>query len=202
MPPSPVLCRQSASTAPRLRASTALPDSDPKLIAEMLTTDFGRNAPRRSRAAPITLAHGKFDLVRGHRRRRRHGPTEGAVLDHRIAGRVLHVVVGAEPEVVVLLLRRGVHPPTLIAGERALLVVGRDDVLPQLGADSFDQVPTRARGGGSCAVTRACAGRGHARRQPPPSRRPRRRQHERPGSCRQCFRAAAARNRLKTSGIR
>lgn len=73
-----------------------------------------------------------LDLVRGHRRRRRHGPTEGAMLDHRVAGRVLHVVVGAEPEVVVL-LRRGVHPPTLVAGERALLVVGRDEVLPQLG---------------------------------------------------------------------
>jgi hypothetical protein len=62
------------------------------------------------------------------------------VLDHRIPGRVLHVVVGAEAEVVVLLLRRGVHPSTLVAGERALLVVGRDDVLPQLGADGFDQV--------------------------------------------------------------
>jgi hypothetical protein len=59
MPPSPELCRQSANTAPRLRASTALPDSDPKLIAEMLITDFGRNAPGRPRAAPITLAHGK-----------------------------------------------------------------------------------------------------------------------------------------------
>ena len=59
MPPSPVFCRQPASTAPRLSASTALPDSDPKLIAEMFTTDFGRNAPGRSRAAPSTLAHGK-----------------------------------------------------------------------------------------------------------------------------------------------
>ena len=36
----------------------ALPDSNPKLMAEMLTTDFGRNAPGRPRAAPITLAHG------------------------------------------------------------------------------------------------------------------------------------------------
>ena len=64
------------------------------------------------------------------------------MLDHRIAGRVLQVVVGAEPEVVVLLLRRGVHPPTLIAGKRALLVVGRDDVLPQLGPNLFEQVPS------------------------------------------------------------
>jgi hypothetical protein len=36
----------------------ALPDRDPKLMAEMLTTDVGRNAPGRRRAAPITLAHG------------------------------------------------------------------------------------------------------------------------------------------------
>jgi hypothetical protein len=64
------------------------------------------------------------------------------MLDHRIAGRVLHVVVGAEPEVVVVLLRRGVHPPTLIAGERALLVVGRDNVLPQLRPNFFEQVPS------------------------------------------------------------
>ena len=55
-----MLCRQPAMAAPRLSASIALPDSDPKLIAEMLTTDLGRNASRRSRAAPITLAQGSF----------------------------------------------------------------------------------------------------------------------------------------------
>src|SRR6476660_3543564 len=137
MPPSPGLCRQAASTAPRLSASIALPDSDPKLIAEMLTTDCGRNAPGRPRARPITLAHGNFR----HRRRARNRRPEGAMLYYRIAGRVFQVVVGAEPEIVVLLLRRGVHPPTLVAGERALLVIGRDDVLPQLGAHSLDQVP-------------------------------------------------------------
>src|SRR6476619_5091832 len=76
-----------------------------------------------------------------HRRRARNRRPEGAMLYYRIAGRVFQVVVGAEPEIVVLLLRRGVHPPTLVAGERALLVIGRDDVLPQLGADSLDQVP-------------------------------------------------------------
>ncbi len=37
----------------------ALPDNEPKLMAEMLTTDCGRNASRRLRAAPRTLAHGK-----------------------------------------------------------------------------------------------------------------------------------------------
>jgi hypothetical protein len=35
-----------------------LADSDPKLIAEMFTTEDGRNAPVLPRAAPITLAHG------------------------------------------------------------------------------------------------------------------------------------------------
>jgi hypothetical protein len=140
MPPSPVLCRQSASAAPRLRASTALPDSDPE--AHRGDVDHGFR-PECSRAAPRGteyLGAGQLDLVRGHRRRRRCRPAEGAMLDHRIAGRVLQVVVGAESEVVVRLFRRRVHPPTLVAGERALLVVGRDDVLPQLGADSFDQV--------------------------------------------------------------
>ncbi len=56
--PSPVFCRQPALAAPRLSASTALPDSDPKLIPEMLTTDPGRNACVRPRAPPRTLAQG------------------------------------------------------------------------------------------------------------------------------------------------
>jgi hypothetical protein len=38
----------------------ALPESEPKLIAEMLTTDCGRNAFRRPRAAPKTLAQGSW----------------------------------------------------------------------------------------------------------------------------------------------
>ena len=36
----------------------ALPDRDPKLMPEMLTTDPGRKAWVRPRAAPITFAHG------------------------------------------------------------------------------------------------------------------------------------------------
>jgi hypothetical protein len=36
----------------------ALLDKEPKLIAEMLTTERGRNAPGRPRAAPSTLAAG------------------------------------------------------------------------------------------------------------------------------------------------
>ena len=41
-----------------LRAWIALPDNDPKLMPEMFTTDAGRNALARPRAAPITLAQG------------------------------------------------------------------------------------------------------------------------------------------------
>jgi hypothetical protein len=37
----------------------AAPLSAPKLIPEMLTTDAGRKASRRPRAAPSTLAHGR-----------------------------------------------------------------------------------------------------------------------------------------------
>ncbi len=58
MPPSPVFCRQPASAAARFSAVTALPDSAPKLIPEMFTTESGRNACRRPRAAPSTFAHG------------------------------------------------------------------------------------------------------------------------------------------------
>ncbi|WP_207919654.1 hypothetical protein [Micromonospora sp. KC207] len=43
---------------PRLSAATALPDSEPRLIPEMLTTDSGRNTRARPRAAPSTFAHG------------------------------------------------------------------------------------------------------------------------------------------------
>ena len=56
--PSPVLCRQPASAAPRLIASIALPDSEPKLIPETFTTDSGRNACRRPRGPPSTFADG------------------------------------------------------------------------------------------------------------------------------------------------
>jgi hypothetical protein len=57
-PPSPVFCRQPASAAPPSSASTAAPDGEPKLIAEMLTTEAGRNLAVRRRAAPSTLALG------------------------------------------------------------------------------------------------------------------------------------------------
>lgn len=58
MAPSPVLWRHPASAAPRLMASTALPDRDPKLMPDTLTTDSGRNECFRPRAAPSTFAEG------------------------------------------------------------------------------------------------------------------------------------------------
>ena len=76
MLPSPVFCRHPASAAPRLSASTALPDSDPKLIPEMLTTESGRKACRRPRAAPSTLAHGSQASCAGARVRGRHRAAE------------------------------------------------------------------------------------------------------------------------------
>ena len=56
--PSPVLCRQPASSAPRLSASIALRDSAPKLIPDTLTTERGRNARARPRGPPSTFAEG------------------------------------------------------------------------------------------------------------------------------------------------
>ena len=119
----------------------ALADSDPKLIAEMLTTDFGRKAPRRPRAAPITLAHGTSTSWAASGVDGGMAGLKVRCLITRIAVGVLDVVVGAEAEVVVRLLRRGVHPAPLIPRERPLLVVGRHNVLPQLGAEGFDEVP-------------------------------------------------------------
>jgi len=48
---------QPASFAPRLSASIAVPDSDPKLMADTFTIDAGRNALSRSRQAPMILPH-------------------------------------------------------------------------------------------------------------------------------------------------
>ena len=46
----------------------------------------------------------------------------------------------SEVEAVVLLFGGRIHPPSLIAGERPFLVVGRDQVLPRLGTDRLHQV--------------------------------------------------------------
>jgi hypothetical protein len=66
---------------------------------------------------------------------------ERRVLEDEEVVDVLHVVVRAEAERVDLALGRRVDPAALVARERPLLVVARDDVLAQLGADALDQVP-------------------------------------------------------------
>jgi len=54
-PPSPVPCMHPARTAPSLSARIAAPESAPKLMPETFTTDAGRKACRRPRAAPRTF---------------------------------------------------------------------------------------------------------------------------------------------------
>jgi hypothetical protein len=63
---------------------------------------------------------------------------EGAVVHDHVSVGVLQVVVGAEAEVVVLELGRGVDPSALVSAERPLLVVARDDVLAKLRSDGLD----------------------------------------------------------------
>ena len=62
------------------------------------------------------------------------------MLDDQVVRLQLHLVVGAEPEVVVLAFGGCVDPPPLVAAERTLLVVVGDDVLAELGADGFQPV--------------------------------------------------------------
>ncbi len=95
---------------------------------------------------------------------RRGGRGKRRVLDDEQALDGLHLIVGAEPEHVLFALRGSVDPTPLITRERALLVVGGDDVLTQLGAERLEQRSAGARGSGSCAGSRAGA---EAGRNPP-----------------------------------
>src|SRR5262249_38965647 len=61
--------------------------------------------------------------------RRREG--ERRLADDDVPRRLLEVVVGAEAEVAVLFLRRGVDPAALVAAERPLGVVAGHDVLAE-----------------------------------------------------------------------
>ena len=108
----------------------------------------GRDVHHRVRAERVPsvpratedLGGREHDLVSGCRSGGRHGTAEVAVVDDRVPGGELDVVVGPEAEVVVLLLGRGIHPPALVAGEGAFLVVARNHVLPQFGADRLEEV--------------------------------------------------------------
>ena len=95
--------------------------------------------------APVRAAQhlgGGQQVLRPRARRvlARRGGGERRLLEDQQAVDVLEVVVRAEPERVDLALGGRVHPAALVARERALLVVGRDDVLPQLGPDLLEQV--------------------------------------------------------------
>ena len=68
------------------------------------------------------------------------GEREGGVLDDHVVRSGFQIVVGAKAEVVVLLLRRRVHPPPLVATEGPLFVVLGNDILPQFGADALQQI--------------------------------------------------------------
>ena len=110
-------------------------------------TGWRRACRRRNRLRPESVAApprgpqhlraGEDHLLGCHRRGRRNRCTERLVLDDRVAGGVLDVLVDAETEVVVLLLRRRIDPAALVTGKRSLLVIAGDDVLPQLWANRF-----------------------------------------------------------------
>ena len=178
-PPSPVFCRQPAIAAPRLSASIALPDSD----AEAHPGDVDhRRRPERvapARGPPEHLGRRERRVLVGVRGGRRAGTGEGAVLDDRVALGVLDVVVGAEPEVVVLELGRRVDPAPLVAAERPLLVVAGDDVLAQLGAEPLEQEAQVAddREVAQDRVLASGSGRGRRPRRARRRRRPPRRVH-------------------------
>jgi hypothetical protein len=62
------------------------------------------------------------------------------MLEDEVVGFQLHVIIRSEPEVIVLVFRRCVDPASLVPAERHFLIVSRDDVLPEFGADCFKEV--------------------------------------------------------------
>ena len=63
-PPSPVLCMQPGLLGPLFSALIALPDIDPKLIAEMLISESGRNALAPAARTAEDLGAGQPGLLR------------------------------------------------------------------------------------------------------------------------------------------
>ena len=103
-----------------------------------------RRGPKRLLAAPAPAHHllagdGVLRVVvrlTWMRRVERKRP----VFDDQIVRAQLHLVVGTEPEVCVLVFRRRVDPPSLIPAERALFVVVGDNVLSEFGTDRLQDV--------------------------------------------------------------
>ena len=73
--------------------------------------------------------------------------THDPMFDDDVVGRRFEFVVRAEAEVVVRLLARRVDPPPLVPCKWPLLIVVRNDVLPQLGADRLQEVAEVANDG-------------------------------------------------------
>jgi hypothetical protein len=131
-----VLQRARDLATPRLIASTAA--AGQRAVAHRRGVD-DRAGTERVLAAARAAQH----LGAGHRvlgvvagLGRGGAQRERGVADDQVARGLLEIVVGAEAEVVVLLLGRRVDPAALVARERPLLVVAGDDVLAQLGSPS------------------------------------------------------------------
>ena len=107
-------------------------DVDDRRRTERLRASAGRAEHFRARNRALRVVR----RVAGHGRLQR----KRLVLDDEVIGLSLHVLVGAEPEGGVRLLRGRIHPPPLVAAERPLLVVVRHDVLTELRADGLEPV--------------------------------------------------------------
>ena len=107
-------------------------DVDDRRRAKRLRASARRAEHFRARNRALRVVR----RVAGHGRLQR----KRIVLDDEVIGLLLHVLVGAEPEGGVLLLRGRIHPPPLVAAEWSLLVVVRHDVLTELRANGLKPV--------------------------------------------------------------
>ena len=137
--PSPVSCRQPANWAPAVeRLDGVLRQRAEAHPGDVHDAGGAERVPSTSRPAQH-LGRRQGHLVARVPGGRCTLALERAVLEDRVAVGVLDVVVGAEAEVVVLELGGRVDPAALVAAEGPLLVVARDDVLPQLGAEALQE---------------------------------------------------------------
>ena len=117
--------------------------STQRAVAHAADVDDGLGAERLRAVSCCSQNFGTRDFILGTVPRHslaKFGKRKGGLLHDEVVGRLLQVVVGAEAEVVVLLLRRGVDPRPLITTEWPLFVIACDDVLPKLGPDHFEQI--------------------------------------------------------------
>ena len=62
------------------------------------------------------------------------------LFDDCVVPRLVKIIVGSKTEIRVLLLRRRIHPSTIVATKRPLFVVIRDDVLTKFRTNCFKQI--------------------------------------------------------------